>query len=211
MPDLVEGYRQLARVNRIFRFAEPFERLLPRALGEAACRRLTLLDLGAGDGSLGRELTAWAKTRGWDWQFTNLDINPTALELNPQGNNVVGSAVELPFPDNHFDVVIAAQMSHHLPSERDVSRHFREAHRVCRRMTLIYDLHRTLPMYVMVWATLMALRCPRHFREDGLLSVRKGWRVGEWQALAQEAGLPQARVWSDHHARIVLQALKPGP
>lgn len=208
--EIAEGYRLLGRVNRLFKFAAPFESLLPAQLGEHQCGRLTVLDLGAGDGSLGMELQDWAARRGWHWTVTSLDLNPEALRLNTGGRSVAACALHLPFCDNAFDVAIAAQMTHHLKSEADVSRHFREAWRVARRAVIIYDLHRNLLLYGTIWALMHAGRFPPWFRSDGLLSVKRGWRVREWRALANRAGLPGARVWLEHGARITLQASKPG-
>src|SRR5436853_583660 len=82
-----------------------FHRLLPELLGQPACRSLSILDLGAGDGSLGKVLAPWAAKRGWNWRFTNLDIHFLALSLNHTGVNVVASALALPFRDASFDVV----------------------------------------------------------------------------------------------------------
>ena len=197
LAEVREGYRLLARVNRVFRFAEPFQRLLPQLLGESRCRSLTLLDLGAGDGSLGTELTVWALQRGWHWQVTNLDLNPQALQSNGSARNVVGSAHCLPFQTSSFDVVVASQMTHHLGTDADVARHFSDASRVSRDAVLLYDLHRGLPMYVMIWLFLHVFGFPAHFRSDGLLSVRRGWRVREWVDLAARAGLKDARVWQE--------------
>src|SRR5947207_9473852 len=90
LSELEEFFRRLGRVNRSFAFSEPFERLLPGIVGEANCRSLSILDLGAGDGMLGRTLTDWAGHRGWHWSVTNLDVSLAALELNPGGRNVGG-------------------------------------------------------------------------------------------------------------------------
>jgi SAM-dependent methyltransferase len=206
--ELCDGYHWLAKVNHLTRFSRPFEVWLPRELGEDACRRLTLLDVGAGDGLLGRCLEQWAAARGWDWQVTNLDFNPRALALNPGGRNVVGSAAALPFPDDAFDVVIASQMTHHLETEADVVRHFAEAHRVARRAALICDMHRNVFFYALLAATLTAMRLPAWLRQDGMVSVKRGWRVPEWRAFAQRAGLPHSRVWFEHGTRVLLCSRK---
>jgi SAM-dependent methyltransferase len=202
-------YAWLARVNRLTRFERPFRVWIPRLIGSAHCRDLTLLDLGAGDGSLGRTLTAWAATQGWRWKFTNLDLHPQLEELNPGGANVRGSVLDLPFADDHFDVVVANTMTHHLDGPQAVATHFREAHRVARRATLLCDLQRNAWFYGSLALLLTLWRAPRDFRSDGLISVRRGWRAAEWRALAQTAGLPDARVWEEHGARVLLATVKP--
>jgi 2-polyprenyl-3-methyl-5-hydroxy-6-metoxy-1,4-benzoquinol methylase len=206
--EVAEGFRQLRRVNRLFRFADPFQRLLSRWLGAEDCRKLSVLDLGAGDGSLGHELTTWAARRGWIWRVTSLDLSPRGLRLNPQSFSVAGSAVALPFRDQSFDVVIASQMTHHLPDDAAVVQHFREAWRVTRDAIFLNDLHRNLALVALVWLGAHATRLSPEMRADGLLSVRRGWRVQEWQALAARAEIPNAEIRLYLGTRIMLQARK---
>src|SRR2546428_343970 len=149
--EVADGYLQLARANRVFLFSHPFEYLLPRLLGKERCRFLSLLDLGAGDGSLGIKLTRWARRQGWDWRITNLDLNAHALHLNAHNRNVRGDVLSLPFRDNSFDAVIASQMTHHLSGGPEVVRHFREAWRVTGQALVLSDLHRNAGLYGLVW------------------------------------------------------------
>ena len=206
--ETAESYKELARINRLFHFAEPYQRYLPNLLGPEKCLSLTMLDLGAGDGSLGRALEKWAASKGWDWSVTNLDSNPHVLQLCPPGKTVVGSVLAVPFPDNSFDVVIANQMTHHLPNEVDVVEHFREARRVTRHCILLSDMHRSSVLYSLIWVILHVGRFPKHFREDGLLSVKRGFRAGEWRDLATRAGISEAKVWVHFGARVMLAARK---
>lgn len=207
--EIAEFYAALARINRFFVFADPFQRLLPKCLGRESCRSLSFLDLGAGDGSLGLLLAEWAaRKRGWTWRFTNLDVNPSALRLGKGGNNVVGSVLALPFCDGSFDVVIASQMTHHLATDEEIQRHFREAWRVARRGIVFSDLHRGPLLYGVLWLLFQVRRYPKHFRYDGLLSVRRGFWVDELRLLARGAGIPRARVWLHYGTRVILQARK---
>lgn len=205
--DIAASYRQLARLNRLFFFSHPFVLTLPRLLGPETCRSLTLLDIGAGDGLLGRRLEAWAQRRGWRWEVTNLDANPHALALNPSRRNFTGSALALPFPDAHFDVVVASQMTHHL-ADPEVVTHFREAWRVARRAVVVSDLHRNAFLYVLVWLGSRAVGFSREMRADGEISVRRGFHLDEWRRHAAAAGIPTARVWLYAGTRIMLAARK---
>ena len=119
----------------------------------------------------------------------------------------MGSALQLPFADASFDLVIASQMSHHLTDE-DVVTHWREAWRVTRDAMFICDLHRNAGLYALLWLTLRLMRANPTVLEDGLISVRRGFRLGEWRKLATRAGIPSENVWRYHGTRIVLQARK---
>ena len=206
--ELEEHYAWLNRINRLTRFERPFRIWIPRLMGDMQCQRLEVLDVGAGEGSLGRSLTTWAGEKGWDWSFTDLDSSETVRALNPSRRAVRGSATALPFEDGRFDVVIANTMTHHLDSEEAVVAHFQEAARVARRLVLICDMQRRLPFFLLLGTTLWLVRAPREFRRDGLLSVRRGWRAGEWCRLAEAAGLSQARVWEEHGSRVLLALVK---
>src|SRR3954467_13162837 len=112
--ELVEAYRALTRFNRLFSLGRSIRQILPPSLGSENCRSLSVLDLGAGDGSLGNDLTRWAVRQGWNWRITNLDLSFRALRLDTTPQlAVAGSALLLPFRDQAFDVVIASQMTHH--------------------------------------------------------------------------------------------------
>jgi 2-polyprenyl-3-methyl-5-hydroxy-6-metoxy-1,4-benzoquinol methylase len=206
--EVAKGYRELGRANRLFQFSRPFQILLPRLLGLKSCRKLSILDLGAGDGSLGRQLTEWAAQRGWLWRVTNLDVNLAALQISQGLSNVLASALRLPFQDNSFDVVLASQMTHHLTPDAEVLQHFREAWRVARLGLLVSDLHRSLALYGVIWFGTRLLGLSSDMRSDGLLSVRRGFRVKEWEELAQKAEITQARVSVYCGTRLILQARK---
>jgi SAM-dependent methyltransferase len=206
--ELRTAYAALARVNRLCQFSHPFVSVLPRWLGVADCQSLQILDVGAGDGLLGRRLVPWANRRGWRWQCTNLDMNSCALSLDDGARRVLGTALALPFCDRSFDLVIASQMTHHFHHDEEVIQHFREAWRVTRDAVLFSDLHRNAAFYAALWGLVRLLRVPAETRSDALMSVRGGFRVGEWRTLAAAAGLNDARVWVYAGARIMLQARK---
>jgi 2-polyprenyl-3-methyl-5-hydroxy-6-metoxy-1,4-benzoquinol methylase len=205
--ELADNYRQLARFNRLMLVSDPFQRLLVRWLGPERVKTLSILDLGAGDGSIGEAIELWARRYGWNWQVTHLDLNVAALELRSLRSRVAGSACALPFRSDSFDVVISSQMAHHL-SEEETMKHFREAWRVTRDALFLSDAHRNTGALCVLWALLRLLRVTASFRSDGLLSVRRGWRVGEWKRLAELAGIPSPRVWLYYGSRVMLQARK---
>jgi SAM-dependent methyltransferase len=205
--EIAASFRDLNRVNSLFRFTHPFESVLPQWLGKKNCERMDILDVGAGTGLLGKRLTEWAGRQGWQWHFTNLDTNPVALKIGGPSDGVVGSALQLPFVDASFDLVVASQMSHHLTDEEVVT-HWREAWRVTRDAIFICDLHRNAGLYALLWLTLRLMRANPTVLEDGLISVRRGFRLGEWRELATRAGIPATHVWRYHGTRIVLQARK---
>ncbi len=207
--EVAEFFRSLGRVNRIFDFSQPFRAFIPKLIGEGQCQSLSILDVGAGDGSLGRAVTEWANRRGWTWTVVNVDCSPSALALNPRGLNVVGSASRLPFRSGSFDVVVASQMAHHLP-DAEVTKLLEESWRVARRGLVLCDLHRNIGLYLALWLLFCFQTHPASFRADALLSVKRGWRIAELARLANQAGVPGATVKLQFGARIILLAQRNG-
>ena len=206
--EVASGYAMLNHMNRLFLLTDPYRRYIPPALGEERCRSLNILDLGAGDGWLGTQLSGWAAKRGWIWRFTNLDFNPWAAGDDKSSRFVTGSALALPFCDNSFDIVIASQTAHHLDTDDQVVRHFQEAWRVTNDLLFLNDLHRNPGLYAIVWFLLQLHPYPKHFRIDGTLSVLRSWRVREWRTLASRAKIPKAKIWLYYGSRVMLQARK---
>lgn len=205
--ELITEFRELDRLNRFLMPALPFRFTLPRWLGAERCRRLEILDVGAGTGALGDYLQRWAQQRGWDWRFTNLDSNAVGLKLGNQPRTAIGSALALPFADTSFDLVISSQMTHHL-TDAEILTHWQEAWRVAREGVFFCDVHRNAGLYALLWLGTRLVGAGKHLREDSLLSVRRGFRCAEWRELAKRAHLPAPKIWIFYGTRIVLQARK---
>lgn len=214
-PDLTPAevrsvYHQLDRIHQLLHSAESFQTPLARWLGESRVQNASLLDLGAGDGAMGRHLEAWAQTKGWNWRVTSIDSSLVALSLGTGERRVAGNVCALPFADDSFDVVYASQMTHHL-SDDEVVQHFAEAWRVSRDIVCIFDTHRNIFALGFIQILLSTLGFSREFRSDAALSVRRGWRVPEWESLAGRVGIPNAAIHLQHGARIRLLARKRSP
>jgi len=205
--EVAQFFQSLGRVNRFFDFAQPFRDLVPKLVNESDRQSLQVLDIGAGDGSLGRAVQQWAAQRGWTWHVVNLDTSLSALSLNPNAVNVAGSAVRLPFANASFDAVIASQMDHHL-SDSQVKLLLEEAWRVTRQALLVCDLHRNLGLYLLLRILMCFQTHPSSFKADALLSVKRAWRVKDLQQLAAQAGIHSACVKLYFGARVILQARK---
>lgn len=90
----------------------------------------SVLDIGCGAG----EASVYLAKKGADTHA--LDVSPAMLEVvqrvatshNVNVKTNVGQAEKLPFPDNHFDIVHAANVLHHV----DIAKTLAEIHRVLK-------------------------------------------------------------------------------
>lgn len=164
---------------------------------------VTVLDVGAGNGDLVRDLAARLP-----------QIRPVALDrseamLASGGREVArvrGDALRLPFREGGVDYVISNLFLHHLSDEEAVAA-LRECGRVARRGLLINDLRRAWGGYV--WIRLFTLWANPYVKVDGPLSVRRAFTPEEIRTLARRAGLDWVRVERAPYFRWVLIGEKP--
>jgi ubiquinone/menaquinone biosynthesis C-methylase UbiE len=121
----------------------------------------------------------------------------------PEIQSVQGNGLQLPFPDAAFDYVIQSLTLHHFDDDGAVDI-LREMSRVAARGVFVIDLHRS-PMAYFLYTTVGKLFLHnRLLREDGALSILKGWKAEELQALGTQAGLQNVKIQEHFPARLVL-------
>jgi SAM-dependent methyltransferase len=189
------AYRELGVVNRRLGGNRAVVRFLPPRGG-------TLLDVAAG----GSDLAEAIAPRG-TWSVTALDLNLAALRRVRAACRVRGDAFALPFRDGAFDVVVASLFFHHLTDDECVTV-LRGMRRVARRRIIVNELHRRgAAYYGITLLTRLFGRSPM-VRNDGPLSVRRGFRPPELGRIASAAGLTGQVVRSFPY-RLVLVADTP--
>lgn len=99
----------------------------------------SVLDVGCGNGFL-----QWALQRRFRY-VAGLDYSRQMLEVNPCGEKYLGSCTDIQFPDNSFNVVVAAHLLHHLAEpERDTT--LAEMRRVARQTVISFEPNRNNPL-----------------------------------------------------------------
>jgi SAM-dependent methyltransferase len=216
-PEEYEGCMvELRRVNRWLGDSRALARsVLPdvgRDLARGGTRAFSLLDAGAGTGELLREAAAWARSRGTGARLVGLELNGRAargiLEESrafPEVAAVRGDALRMPFADGAFDYVMCSLFTHHFRDEECV-RLLREMSRVARRRVYVIDLHRHPVAYYFYTTVGRLLLHNRLVREDGALSILRGFAPRELRRLAERAGLSDSKVERRFPYRLVLSA-----
>ena len=145
------------------------------------------------------------------WQRVGLDLNElSSLEIAKESENysemnaVRGDAFRLPFDDGAFDYAICSLFTHHLTDEQ-VPKVLREMSRVSSRGIVVIDLERNAMAWFLFNLFCLAYRISPLVRQDGSLSIKKGFRESELRALATEAGLANVSVQRHAPYRVVLR------
>ena len=193
--EFAEAYRELEIINRRLGGVRAIERFLPRG------SNLLILDVAAGACDVSEALV-----RRLPCRIVVLDINARGLKLANNSWPVVGDALELPFRDGTFDVVMASLFFHHLSDENCV-RTLTAMWKIARQRVVVNDLHRHAVAYFSIRALTAVFSKSTMVRHDGPVSVRRAFRPRELLDIAERAGVP-AKVHRSFPYRLVLVAEK---
>lgn len=95
-----------------------------------------LLEIGCGNGLFLRKLLALKEIMAVGLDFSGRMLDVAEKQLSGTGSRIVlvkGTAQEMPFPDESFDIVTNLNMISTLPTYKDVKTVIREMVRVCRK------------------------------------------------------------------------------
>jgi len=183
----------LARVNAWTLAAWPTLSFLRRAA--AGLPAFRLLDVGFGHGDMLRRIARWARRRGIAVDLIGVDLNPmsaaVARAATPSSWPIeyrTGDHAEVAGP---LDFIISSSVTHHM-SDAEIHRFLRFMEERATRGWMINDVHRGALAYYgfPVLARLMGWH--RIVREDGRLSIARGFRREDWRRLIGAAGIDLA-------------------
>jgi ubiquinone/menaquinone biosynthesis C-methylase UbiE len=214
-PEEYEGcLAEMRRVNHLLGDASALRHSLFPDIERAGLLKFSVLDVGAGSGELLRVVAAWARETGRQARLVGLEFNMrSARAIREESSalaeiaSVQGDALRLPFADGSFDYAICSLFTHHFKDDGVVTI-LRELGRIARRRIFVIDLHRhALAYYLYTTLGHLFLR-NRLVREDGALSIRRGFRPRELRHLAQRAELANVTMSRRFPFRLVLSGNK---
>lgn len=207
-------YRLIGLVNRHLGGAAVILRELERFWPNGS-DTVRILDVATGGGDIPVAIARWARPRKLKVRIVGLDLNAGALAYArqiaaefPEISFVRGSCFELPFREKTFDFAMSSMFFHHLTEDgiREALRHFNV---IVRRGIIINDLLRA-PLAYYGFRLLAAFSGNATFQNDGALSVLRGFRGPELEALARESGLAYLQCRRRPVFRLSLAGVKDG-
>lgn len=146
-----------------------------------------LLDVGCGSADVP---AAIVRGLGRPMLAVGLDAKRLHLQEVPREVAPVQGEVErLPFRPRSFDVVTASLFLHHFGDEA-LPGLLRGLFALARRALVVNDLQRSWVPYLFGRATFRALFRSRVSVEDGLLSIRRGFKEDDLRQAFERAGIP---------------------
>jgi SAM-dependent methyltransferase len=172
-------------VNRWLGNRGAFQRAV-RPFLEAAPRP-RLLDVGCGSADVPA-----AVVRGLGRPMLAVGLDAKRLHLQEAPREVApvqGDVERLPFRPRSFDVVTASLFLHHFGDD-ELPELLRSLFALARRALVVNDLRRAWVPYLFGRAVFRPLFRSRVSVEDGLLSIRRGFREADLAAAFARAGIP---------------------
>ncbi len=216
-PEEYEGcLAELRRVNRFLGDTRALRRSLLAEVEREGLKSFSVLDVGAGSGELLRTIASWAHESGREALLVGLELNARSAKAIREESSAFasiralrGDALRLPFAGGRFDYAICSLFTHHFRDEQVVDI-LNELGRVARRKVFVIDLHRH-PLAYFLYTTVGRLFLHnRLIREDGALSIMRGFRPRELNELCSRSRLAGCNVERRFPFRLVLSGSSNG-
>jgi SAM-dependent methyltransferase len=181
----------LSRVNAWTGSSRPTLNFLARGLGDVPAFRL--LDVGFGYGDMLRAIARWAKRR-------DIAVDLIGVDLNPKSAAIAQAATPMHWPIDYrtgdyrdvagpIDFIVSSAVTHHM-SDEEIHQFLAFMESRATRGWMVNDIHRHAFAYHGFPLLCRVMGWHRMVREDGQLSIARGFRPADWRALIGEAGLP---------------------
>ena len=198
--DVAESLLDLRRINRFLGGTSVVLEALAGSFNGNLPKRISLLDVGTGSADIPSAVARWCRSRSiepvisaLDLSERNIRVTRARLSVSSDLAFVRGDAAHLPFPARTFDYVTASLFLHHFKDE-DVVRLLAEFGRVAARAVIVNDLLRNKVPYYFIKLASPLFATSWLTRNDGPVSVLRGFTRDELSLLAGRAGLRRCSV-----------------
>ena len=163
-------------------------------------RPVEIVDLGSGSGDIPVALVTWARRAGYSLRVLAVDMDPTVCKIArrqtlhfPEITILQGDVSRPPLRERGCDLILCSAFLHHFTDSK-IATLLRSLLLKSRKGVVISDLHRHPLAYWGIRLLTFLFSRSKAVRNDGPLSVLKGFRRPEVGAILDAAGVGQARV-----------------
>jgi len=160
----------------------------------------TIIDLGCGHGDLLRVLADAGKKNGYQFELIGVDANQATIdyanELSTSYSNVKFLAKDIfdtELDQLEYDIALSTLFLHHF-EEEEILGLIKRWTKSAKLAVIVNDLHRH-PMAYFLFNILSTFFGNHMTRNDGLLSIRKGFKKAELQSIANQFNFKSSILW----------------
>tara|TARA_Y100000589_G_scaffold312144_1_gene332203 strand:- start:1744 stop:2442 length:699 start_codon:yes stop_codon:yes gene_type:complete len=215
-PDLDDHHHReaLAGLHRINIFSGVEKTIWPliRNLFHGDSSSLSLLDIACGSGEIPIKLAQRASSLGFHLDLAGCDFSPLARQVALEKSNTANLKMKYQSIDvrqgslaamGQFDVVMCNLFLHHL-EEHAAIHVLREASKITKRLLIVNDIRRDWINLILAKTVPRILTRSKVVHVDAVRSVRAAYSESEFRMLANNAGLPNARLRTVFPKRMIL-------
>jgi SAM-dependent methyltransferase len=188
--EMRRSLEDIASIHRSWRASRALVRHLTRRIRTLGHSDVSILDVGAGGGDVGRGLEARLSASGCRVRVAALDLQWRHLAAGRRRTipreAVCADAFRLPFADGAFDFAVSTLFFHHFSPEQNRSL-LAEIGRVARHGFAMLDLRRHIVPALFLGAAGPLLFRSRTSWHDGVASVRQAYTPEEALEVARGA------------------------
>lgn len=175
-------------------------------------RTISILDVGCGNGDMLRTLADYGAAHGYQMSLHGIDANAFTIEhakaLSAAYANISYHCKDifdedLPLPN--FDIILCTLTLHHF-KDQEVLSLLRFFHEQSKLGIVINDLHRSKLAYYLFIALCYAFRLNHMSREDGLVSILRGFKRADLEQYTKQLQFRKAIIkwkWAFRYQWII--------
>ena len=188
---LKDTLRKIARINRLLGGNRITRNGVSALIKNIPARqRITILDVGCGNGDMLRELADYARKNNRSFQLAGIDANPAtvmyARELSaswPDIQYYCQDMMDPAFQQQQYDIILCTLTLHHF-KEEEIYRLMNIFRQQAKIGIVINDLHRSALAYRLFQLICVVFNLNSMVRYDGQVSSLRGFKKKELHQLS---------------------------
>jgi 2-polyprenyl-3-methyl-5-hydroxy-6-metoxy-1,4-benzoquinol methylase len=194
--ELRDALDQIARINQLLGGNKVILQGLKIFLEQSdTAKMITIADIGCGNGDMLRMLAKFGQKNKLNFQLTGIDANEFTVDyakkLSKDYSNIQYKCVDIfceDFKTMKFDIILCTLTLHHF-SDEQILKIISIFSNNAQTGIIINDLHRSKIAYRLFEVICAIFRLNRMSREDGLISILRGFRKNELEGFSKKLNL----------------------
>jgi 2-polyprenyl-3-methyl-5-hydroxy-6-metoxy-1,4-benzoquinol methylase len=156
---------------------------------------ITIVDIGCGNGDMLRYIADYGVENGYNFKLIGIDANAFTIKhakkLSNHHTNLSYKIIDIfseQFDEVKYDIVLCTLTLHHFKNE-DIIKLVQQFYNNSSIGIVINDLHRSKIAYRLFQVVCFVFKLNSMSREDGLVSILRGFKKKELEEFSKELGL----------------------